>query len=92
MTADAPRAQLAPPASFSLARPLHDYGDRWEIERVERNTEWIAVPRRSDADYIRIIGGRDLAALRYHIDQAERDGAQDRPTHPDRQPYDEDPR
>jgi hypothetical protein len=82
MNTDAPRTQASLLASLSLARLLHDYGDRWEIERVERNTEWIAVPRQADADYIRIIGGRDLAALRYNIDQIERDEAQEFPGRP----------
>jgi len=74
MNAEASRTQLSLLASFSLARLLHDYGDRWEIERVERNTEWVAVPRQGDTGYIRIVGGRDLAALRYNMDQVERDG------------------
>ena len=77
MNAEAPRTQASLIASFSLARLIHDYGDRWEIERVERNTEWIAVPRQGDDDYIRIIGGRDLAALRYSIDQIEHAEAQE---------------
>ena len=54
----------------SLARLFRDYGDRWEIERVERGTEWVACRR--DGDFIDIIGARDLGALRYKMDAAER--------------------
>jgi hypothetical protein len=61
------------PRTPSLARLLHDYAERWEIERVERGTEWVAVLRDTTGDYIRIIGAHDLGALRYKMDEAERD-------------------
>ncbi len=38
-----------------LARLFREYGDRWEIERVERGTEWVACRR--DSEFIDIIGG-----------------------------------
>ncbi|HXP21181.1 MAG TPA: hypothetical protein VN840_16175 [Streptosporangiaceae bacterium] len=44
-------------------------------ERVERGTEWVAVQRGSEP-VIHIIGARDLAALRYRMDAAEREEAQ----------------
>jgi hypothetical protein len=57
----------------SLARLFREYGDRWEIERVERGTEWVACRR--DGEIIDIIGARDLAALRYRMEEAEREEA-----------------
>ncbi len=62
----------------SLARLFRDYGERWEIEKVQRGTEWIAVQRDTNGDYIRILGARDLSGLRYHINQAERDEPEER--------------
>ena len=58
------------PGDASLAKLFHEYGERWEIERVERGTEWVACRR--DGEFIDIIGARDLGALRYKMDQAER--------------------
>jgi len=66
------------PGDASLARLFRGYGDRWEIERVGRGTEWVAVQRGSEP-VIRIIGARDLAALRYRIEAAEREDAEDQP-------------
>ena len=60
------------PGDASLARLFRDHGQRWEIERIERGCEWVAVQRETDGDFIRIIGARDLGALRYHIEAAER--------------------
>ncbi len=57
------------PGDASLARLLREFGKRWEIERVERGTEWVACRRHSE--FIDIIGARDLAALRCRIDAAE---------------------
>jgi len=42
MNTELPRRPQPLPHSFNLARLLHDYADRWEIERVERSTEWVA--------------------------------------------------
>jgi hypothetical protein len=61
------------PGDASLAKLFRDYADRWEIERVERGTEWIACRR--DSDFIDIIGARDLGALRHRIEAAEREEA-----------------
>ena len=58
------------PGDASLAKLFREYGGRWEIERVERGTEWVACRR--DGEFIDIIGARDLGALRYKMDQAER--------------------
>jgi len=63
------------PGDASLAKLFRDHGQRWEIERVERGTEWVAVLRDSKP-IILIIGARDLSALRYHIEAAEREDAQ----------------
>jgi hypothetical protein len=64
------------PGDASLAKLFRDYGQRWEIERVERGTEWIACRR--DGDLIDIIGARDLGALRYRMQAAEREEAEER--------------
>ena len=53
-------------AAFSLAKLIHDKSERWEIERVERSTQWVAVLRDSGDDYIRIVAGQDLGALRFN--------------------------
>jgi hypothetical protein len=66
------------PRTPSLARLLHEYTERWEIERVERGTEWVAVLRDTTGDYIRIIGAHDLGALRYKMDEADRDEPEER--------------
>ena len=50
------------PGDASLAKLFREYGQRWEIERVERGTEWVACRR--DGEIIDIIGARDLGALR----------------------------
>jgi hypothetical protein len=60
----------------SLAKLFREYSDRWEIERVERGTEWVACRR--DGDLIDIIGARDLGGLRYKMDAAEREDAAER--------------
>jgi hypothetical protein len=57
------------PGDPSLARLFREYGDRWEIEHVERSTQWVAVRRGSDA--MCIIGAHDLGSLRHRIKQAE---------------------
>jgi hypothetical protein len=64
-------------AVFSLAKLLSDKGERWEIERVERSTEWVAVLRDTSGGYIRIVGGHDIGALRFKMDEVERDGAKE---------------
>jgi hypothetical protein len=62
------------PGDASLAKLFSEYGQRWEIERIERGAEWVAVLRGSKP-VIHIIGARDLAALRYRMDEAEREEA-----------------
>ncbi|MGO9082864.1 MAG: hypothetical protein ACLQDY_28195 [Streptosporangiaceae bacterium] len=69
-----------PPLNHSLARLLHEYGERWEIERVERSTEWVAVLRETAGNYIRIVGAHDIGALRYKMDEVERDKPEERET------------
>jgi hypothetical protein len=64
------------PGDASLAKLFREHGDRWEIERVERGTEWVAVLRDS-RPVILIIGARDLAALRYRMEEAEREEAEE---------------
>jgi hypothetical protein len=51
------------PPVVSLARTLHKCGERWEIERVDRNSEWIAVYRETGG-YSQVVSARDLDALR----------------------------
>lgn len=70
----------APPRNPSLARLLHEYASRWEVERVERGTEWVAVLRDTSGDYVRIVGARDLGALRHKMDEAEKDEPEERDT------------
>jgi hypothetical protein len=65
------------PGDASLAKLFREYGERWEIERVERGAEWVAVLRDS-RPVILIIGARDLAALRYRMQEAEREEAEER--------------
>jgi len=72
MDAERVRPASALPRNLSLARLFRDFGERWEIERVERGSEWVAVLRGSEP-IILIIGARDLAALRYRIEAAERE-------------------
>jgi len=72
-----PARTAALPRNASLARLFRDYSDRWEIERVERGTEWVAVLRGSEP-MILIIGARDLSALRYRMEVAEREEAERR--------------
>ncbi len=75
MDADNVRRPRGLVAAFSLAKLVSDKGERWEVERVERGTKWVAVLRESTGDYIRIVGGRDLGALRYNMEEVERDQA-----------------
>jgi hypothetical protein len=56
------------PRQVSLAQLLHEYSERWEVEQVDRGTEWVAVLRETSGNYIRIVGACDLDALRYKMD------------------------
>lgn len=75
-----PPAKTIPalPRRISLAQLLHEYSERWEVERVERSTEWVAVFRDTTGNYIRIVGAHDLDGLRYKMDQVERDEPEER--------------
>jgi len=66
------------PPNFSLARLLREFGERWEIERVERSTEWVDVLSETGGDYIRIVGAHDLGALRYRMSEVEREEPEER--------------
>lgn len=59
------------PGSPSLAALFRDHGNRWEIEKITRGSEWVAVL--PDADTIRIVTANDLGTLRFRIEQAERE-------------------
>ena len=61
------------PGDASLTKLFRDYGQRWEIEHMEASARWVAVQR--DGASVRIIGAHDLGALRYRLEQAERDDA-----------------
>lgn len=67
------RRILARARNPSLAKVLHDYGRRWEVERVERHSEWVAVLRDIRDDYVRIVAARDLGTLSYRMDDVERE-------------------
>jgi hypothetical protein len=45
---------------------------------ASRGTEWVAVLRDTTSDYIRIVGAHDLGALRYKMNEAERDEPEER--------------
>lgn len=62
----------------SLAKLFRDFGNRWEIEKVQRGTEWIAVQRDTGSDYIRVVAAHDLHGLRYHMNEAEREEPEER--------------
>jgi hypothetical protein len=62
----------------SLARMFRDFGDRWEIEKVQRGTEWVAVQRETGGDYVRVVAAHDLHALRYRINEVDRDLPEER--------------
>ena len=66
----------------SLARLFREFGDRWEIEKVQRGTEWVAVQRETSGDYVRIVAGRDLGALRYWMKEVEKDEPEERDPEP----------
>jgi hypothetical protein len=52
---------------------FREFGQRWEIERVERGTEWVACRR--DGGDVEIIGARDVGGLRFRLERAERGDA-----------------
>jgi hypothetical protein len=62
----------------SLAKVFRDFGDRWEIEKVQRGTEWVAVQRETGGDYVRVVAAHDLHALRYRMHEVERDLPEER--------------
>jgi hypothetical protein len=62
----------------SLARVFREFGDRWEIEKVQRGTEWVAVQRETGGDYVRVVAAHDLHALRYRMNEVERDLPEER--------------
>jgi hypothetical protein len=62
----------------SLAKVFRDFGDRWEIEKVQRGTEWVAVERETGGDYVRVVSAHDLHALRYRINEVERELPEER--------------
>lgn len=69
---------MATEPDASLAKLFRDYGDRWEVEKIPRGTEWIAVDRDTSGDYIRVIAAHDLHALRFRLAQAESDEPEER--------------
>ena len=60
-------------SGVSLAEMIREYCGRWDIEKIERSTQWIAVRRDPGDGCIRIIEGHDLGSLRFHMAKAERD-------------------
>jgi hypothetical protein len=65
------------PGDPSLAKLLRDFGERWEIERVEPGTEWVACQRdqwgRYNGSGVIIVSAHDLDGLRCEISDAEQD-------------------
>ncbi len=62
----------------SLAQTFREYGGRWEIEKVPKGVEWVAVLRETGGDYIQIVAAQDIHALRYRMNQVEKDEPEDR--------------
>lgn len=63
----------------SLAKVFRDFGDRWDIEKIPRRTEWAAVLRDTGSgDYVRLVTAHDLHALRYRMNEVERDEPEER--------------
>jgi hypothetical protein len=62
----------------SLAQTFREYGERWEIEKVPKGVEWIAVLRETSGDYIRIVAAHDIAALRFRMNDVEREKPEER--------------
>jgi hypothetical protein len=67
------------PGEASLARLIREYGQRWEFERVQRGTEWIAVSR---GPVPHIVGARDLAGLSDQIKATEQEEPTEQRTDP----------
>ncbi len=61
----------------SLAKLYREFGDRWEIEPIPPGTKWMAVQRES-ADYIRTVTAHDVHALRFRMNEVERDEPEER--------------
>lgn len=53
----------------SLARIIQDFGQRWEIERVGRSTEWVAVLCENGRH--RFVWAGNLDRLRINLDASE---------------------
>ncbi len=62
----------------SLAKLFRDFGDRWDVEKIPTGTQWVAVLRESGGDYIRIVAAHDIGALRYRMNEAEREEPEER--------------
>ena len=57
---------------------FREFGDRWEIEKVQRRTEWVAVQRETGGDYVRVVAAHDLHALRDRMTEVDRDLPEER--------------
>lgn len=57
--------------NHSLSDLFRDYGERWEIEKLLQGCQWVACTRNGPP--VQIIAARDVNALRYHIEAAERE-------------------
>lgn len=62
------------PGNASLALLIQEHGDSWVIEHTGASTAWVAVRR----DDLRIVGARDIGALKFHIERTEREDAGER--------------
>lgn len=60
------------PGDASLAKLYREFGDRWDIEPIPPGSKWTAVQRES-ADYIRTVTAHDVTALRFRMNEVERE-------------------
>jgi hypothetical protein len=62
-----------PAQPAEIAALMHDHGERWQIEHTGDLNVWTAVRRSPDGRHIRVLVGRDIAALRGKLETVEAD-------------------
>jgi hypothetical protein len=62
-----------PAQPAEIAALMHDHGERWQIEHTDDLNVWTAVRRSPDGRHIRVLVGRDIAALRGKLATVEDD-------------------
>ena len=58
--------------SGELVGLFRDYGHRWEIERLDPGSAWVAVTR--NGAFVQVIAAHDLDELRAELQKAEAEG------------------